>query len=100
LAIFLKTIQNFLFYKVTKIIVRGKFLSPERVLALINDVKNHEQVLLRWQIKDHKLTLLIKILQKIYLKIYFNDSAPFLLEFFKKLKDSNYFYYLGTINIS
>lgn len=100
LALFLKTIQNFVFYKVTKIIVRGKFLSPERVLSLINDVKNHELVLVRWQIHDHKLTILIRSLQKIYLKIYFNDSSPYLMEYFKKLRDANYFYYQGSINIS
>ena len=122
LAIFLKVYENFFFEKILGNLVKKlvkkkkrkedeepqeddikvefKLQTPEKILALINDIKFHEEILRKWNIIDLRILGAEKVLEEIYTKLHFNQFGIKIIHHMKKINTGSNFYYKEKKQVS
>ena len=70
------------------------------MLELVNDMKFHEEYMIKWKIFDLRIERSIKSLEVIYGKLYFNVRCKELLALFENLKKPTYYYFIGDKKMS
>ena len=92
-GVFLRSFEGFYFDQVKKKILENRMRDPQVIIDLINNLKFHEELLLRWKIGNLRVHSALKNLEMIYIKLYFNKQALDYMATFQKLADNNFYFF-------
>lgn len=75
-------------------------VNPVKIIKIINDIRYHQNLLKRWGIEDNKLKIAGWILEKIYIKYYFNYHSGQIMEKFNNIRRPNHYYKVNNRRVS